>query len=61
MYSRVKDRIAVHLENNQEIRFTCCGHGVYYFGTANTSAVETPQDNVIDNKTIDKSKISVSC
>ena len=60
MDSGVKDAIVVHLENNQEIKFTCCGHGLYYFDIANSSRMETPKDKVTENKTIDKYKRSVT-
>ena len=48
--SGVKDTFIVHLENNQETKLTSCGHGIYYFDTANASPVETPQDKITDNE-----------
>ena len=60
MDSLVEDAILVHLQNDQEIKFTCCGHGLYYFDTANTIHVEMSKYNIIDNETIDKYKISAT-
>ena len=58
MDSGVKDAIVVQLENNQEIKFTCCSHGLYYFDIANAIPVDIHQDKITENKTIDRSKIS---
>ena len=58
--SGVEDTIVVHLGKNQEIKFTRCGHLLYYFDTTNASPVETPQDNITDSETIDKSKSSAT-
>ena len=58
--SRVEDAIVAHLENNQEIKFTCCVHGFYYFGTATVSPADTPHGKITDNETIDKSENSVT-
>ena len=33
MDSGVEDAIIVHLERNQDIKFTLCGHGLYCFET----------------------------
>ena len=60
MNSRVKDAIVVHLERNQESRFTQCGHGLYYFDTAIVRPVKTPHNKITNNDTIDKSKIAVT-
>ena len=60
MDSGVKDVIVVHLENNQEIKFTHFVHGLYYFDTANAIPVETPKDKITDNEKIDKPKRSVT-
>ena len=60
MDSLVEDAILIHLQNDQEIKFTCCGHGLYYFDTANTIHVEMSKYNIIDNETIDKYKISAT-
>ena len=43
MDSGVKDEIIVHLENNQEIKFTSCGHGIYYFDIVNYSPMDMPR------------------
>ena len=59
MDSWVKDAIIVHLENNQEIKFTRCGNGLYYFDTSSARPLDIPQyKNTID-KTIYKSKNSI--
>ena len=50
MDSGVEDSMVVHLENNQDIELTCCGHGIYWFDTANVNPVETPQDKITINK-----------
>ena len=60
MDSGNKYAIVVHLENNQEIKVTCYIHGLFYFDTTNASTMETPKDNITDNKAIEKSKISVT-
>ena len=60
MDSGVKSVIAVHLEKNQEIRFTRCVHGLYYFYTAIFSPMKTPEDNITNNETIDEYKSSVN-
>ena len=59
MDSGVEGAIAVRLENNQEIKFTHCRHGLYYFDTTNASPVEMPQDKITNNKTINKYRRSV--
>ena len=56
MESRVKYMIIVNLENNQEIKFTRCGHVIYYFDTTNAIPVETPKDKITNNETIDNLK-----
>ena len=50
--------IVVHLENNQEIKFTRCVHGLYYFVNANTRLMDMPKHKITNNETIDKYKIS---
>ena len=60
MDSGFEDAIVIHLENNQEIKFTCCVHGIYYFDTTNSSPVETPQENIPQMETIDEFKSSVT-
>ena len=60
MHIGVEDAIIVHLENNQEIKFTCFGHGLYYFDTTKFSPMETPHNKITDNDKIDKSKSSAT-
>ena len=57
---RVKYEIVIHLEKNQEIKFTHFGHGVYYFDVAKSIPMETPKYKITDNETIDKFKRSVT-
>ena len=57
MDSGVEDAIVVHLENNQGIKFTCCGHELYYFDTTNAIPVDMTTDNITKNETINKYKI----
>ena len=60
MYGVVEDAIVVHLENNQRIKFTHCGHGLYWFDTANDNPVETPKYKITKNRNIYKSKSSIT-
>ena len=48
--SGFEDVIVVHLENNQEIKFTRFSHGLYCFDTPNASPVEIPKYNITENE-----------
>ena len=41
--SKVEDAIVMHLVINQNIKFTQCGNGLYYFDTTDIGQVKTPQ------------------
>ena len=60
MDRRVEDAILVHWENNQKIKFTHCGHGIYYFDNTNVRHMNTPHNRITEDEIINKSKISVT-
>ena len=59
MDSIVEDAIVIHFGSNQNIKFTRCGNGQYYFDTVNILHMETPQYDITDDEQTDKYKFQL--